>query len=456
MDSPAIEVAVDEHPSRSIPPSRAHIVSPVFALVMLALFIRLALLVVAHGFPFVSAFENQDFSIINETTNIGAAIASGHGFSTPMEAIEGERGWTGPSAWISPVYPYLCGAIFKLFGQHSDPSFVLIFLIQCIVSALTVIPIVAIGRRTVGQDAAYVAAFIWAVFPWFSKWAITWIWDITFSAFLGTLLFAYALRLEGEEHSYKFWAGFGALWGFAILLNPALMTILLVTAIWVAQRRHRSGRAWGRKAILAGIVCLGLVSPWLIRNRIVFGQWVFVRDNFGFEFALGNFHGADVHGSDVHGRDLPGWVGHHPVGSPAEMAAYRSLGELKYVQWKSTQATAFLKTYPTEFLNLTLHRMLWFWSGTMMRYCKRIAPMWMPWSYAALSILLLPGVLLAIWHRVYAALAILGILVLYPVTYYITYSQVRYRHALEPFMLLLTSYAGVQFWKALNRLRQAT
>jgi hypothetical protein len=37
-----------------------------------------------------------------------------------------------------------------------------------------------------------------------------------------------------------------------------------------------------------------------------------------------------------------------------------------------------------------------------------------------------------------------GVLLLYPLPYYLTYSQVRYRHAIEPIILLLIAYAGVE------------
>jgi 4-amino-4-deoxy-L-arabinose transferase-like glycosyltransferase len=339
--------------------------------------------------------------------------------------IEGD-GYTGPSSWIAPVYPYSCALVFKLFGSYTQPSYLVIMLLQCIVSALTVVPIVLIGKRTVGLRSGYIAAFIWAVFPWFSVWAITWIWEMSLSAFLSALLFWYALRLEDSVNN-RDWAGFGGLWGGALLVNPALMTLLPPAALWIARRRSQKQMHWLRPAVLACVTCIVVMSPWLVRNRIVFGRWMFLRNNYGFEFGLGNYHGSS-------GR---GWAGNHPTGNPKEYNAYVSLGERAYLEQKSHLAMQFVREHPREFLVLTAKRVFWFWDGSAMRFNDPIKRVWMPWSFALVSLLLLPALWLAITQPVHGWEMFLGVILLYPFPYYLAYSQVRYRHALEPLMLLL-------------------
>src|SRR5581483_11759740 len=51
-----------------------------------------------------------DFNFGFETGSIAASIATGHGFASPFGTQ------TGSTAWIGPVYPYLCAAIFKMLG----------------------------------------------------------------------------------------------------------------------------------------------------------------------------------------------------------------------------------------------------------------------------------------------------------------------------------------------------
>src|SRR4029077_14560341 len=52
-----------------------------------------------------------------ETGSIAFALATGKGFSSPF------RGETGPTAWLTPVYPLLVSGIFRVFGAFTAGSF---------------------------------------------------------------------------------------------------------------------------------------------------------------------------------------------------------------------------------------------------------------------------------------------------------------------------------------------
>ena len=405
-------------------------VSITFCLVVLALVIRLGLLVYLFGIPFTQPATINDESFANETTNVAATLATGHGFSSPMISVVDGDPHMGPSAWIAPVYPIFCAIIFRLLQPFSSASFSVIFLTQCVISAFTIIPLMRIARFTTGATVGYISSFLWAVFPWFSKWAVTWVWEISLTAFLFTWLIWYALRLQ-QPAARRTWIGFGALWGFALLVNPSVMTLLPVSAVWIVLRRKKLGQPWLRNGLLSATVCLAVIGPWLIRNRVVFGEWIFLRDNFGFEFALGNFHGSN-------GR---GWAPYHPTKNPEELKAYGTLGELNYIETKTQMGKQFVSEYPQEFAALTSKRIFWFWDGSAVNYTDGIPGYWMPLTYGVFSILLVPSLLLACCKRLVGWPLFLGAILLYPIPYYLTYSQLRYRHAIEPLMLLLVVYA---------------
>jgi len=69
---------------------------------------------------------------------------------------------------------------------------------------------------------------------------------------------------------------------------------------------------------------------------------------------------------------------------------------------------------------------------------------WAPWSYVVVSFLMLPALLIAHRRRLRAWPLFFGLLLLYPVPYYLTFTQARYRHPIEPIMVLLIAYAGVE------------
>jgi 4-amino-4-deoxy-L-arabinose transferase-like glycosyltransferase len=423
-------IAVENGQGQSHGPSHARVaISPEWQITLLALLVRLVLLVASHGFVFVESRFTDQYSFQNEATNIAASIANGHGFRSPfIGAVAGDPHMP-PTSWLGPIYPYFCAAFFALFGVFSRQSYMCILLVQCVASALTCIPILRIAEMTAGRRAGMVAAMAWALFPWFSRWPITWIWEITFSTLLLAWLFWFALRLE-RETSRRMWIGYGALWGFALLMNPALLTFLAVSLTWIALRRMRAKTEWLKPALLALLACVVVVSPWLVRNRIAFGQWAFLRTNFGFEFVMGNIHGGA-------GRD---WVMRSPIANPAELAVYRRLQELAYVHAKAEQGKQFVRTYPREFLTLTLQRMAMYWDGSTGAFNTPVAAIWMPWSFLPLSILAAPALLLACMRRIHGWQLYLGAILFYPLPYYITFNQMRYRNAIEPMMLLLIAW----------------
>jgi hypothetical protein len=119
---------------------------------------------------------------------------------------------------------------------------------------------------------------------------------------------------------------------------------------------------------------------------------------------------------------------------------YSRLGELGYVASAKREGQAFLRRHPDEFARLSLWRMAWFWSGTYLLYSATTFEFWTPGIVLGFSALSLLGLLLALWGRVNGSTLFLLLITFYPAVYYITYPQGRYRHALEPLLLLLATY----------------
>src|ERR1700685_3409893 len=96
---------------------------------------------------------------LNETGNIAFSLAQGHGFSSPW--------WqeTGPTAWLTPVYPWIVSVVYQLFGIHTPHAFYAVVLVNILFSAAACVPIYLIGKKVTGPDVAAGAAWLWAIFP---------------------------------------------------------------------------------------------------------------------------------------------------------------------------------------------------------------------------------------------------------------------------------------------------
>jgi len=398
-------------------------VAPYVWMTAAAFLYRVALMLYLHSFRFPPGEGPmpRTFGFGFETGSIAASIAAGHGFSSPFGVA------SGPTAWVAPVYPFLCAMIFKVLGVFTVPSAIAVLVMNCLLSALTCITIYLIAERTVGRQVGLWAGWAWAVVPFFMRWPTTWVWDMSLSALLLSLLFLCTLRIR-HTTNWKKWLGLGLLWGITALTNPALLTFLPLSAVWLVYRLRDKWRAVVPLMAIAALGCFMVVTPWLVRNRAVFGHYVFIRGNFGFEFHLGNYH---------YSNGL-GWPNRHPTVNPRFLEEYLRLGEQGFVAEHGRQGMEFIRRYPGEFARLCLYRFIVFWDGTSLNYVP--PDEWRPWMCLLLSLLTLWGLMLAIGERVPGAVLAGLLLLLYPLPYYLAFPTVRYRHAIEPEMLILSVY----------------
>jgi hypothetical protein len=131
-------------------------------------------------------------------------------------------------------------------------------------------------------------------------------------------------------------------------------------------------------------------------------------------------------------------------GYQKEFNKYKQMGEIAYVQSMQEQAFQFVRDSPREFMKLIAKRVIYFWDGSGRYYLGAIPWHWLPSSYLVVSILLLPALLIALLRNLLAWQLFFGAVLLYPLPYDLTLSQVRYRQAIEPIILLPIANAGVE------------
>jgi len=376
-----------------------------------------------------------------ETGNIAYSLTQGKGFGSVFRAD------TGPTAWLAPVYPLLVAGIFKIFGSFTTRAFFAAVFLNILFSSAACVPVFLAGKRIGGLGVASVAAWLWALFPSAIMMPFEWIWDTSLSALLaGTILWA-TLALAGSNRVLH-WCGYGLLWGFALMTNPALGALLPFLIGWLACRGRltycglgKSGQRWKRVGLAAGVAIL-CCGPWTIRNYTAFHRFIPLRSNLPFELWLGN---NDIF--DEHARN-----GRKAITRTEETRRYAQLGETAYMQEKWQLALSFIASHPGLELRFAGRKFAAFWTGVVSPFrtlretdSNLVRGILLCSLFTAVGAFV--GVLI-LWRRRSAITFILAAFpVIFPCLYYVTHADLRYRNPIDPVLCLLTAIAARSAWE---------
>jgi hypothetical protein len=417
------------------PPKRSF--TELYALFIVAFIIRVVLILTRfdlRGVPTLSA----------EYGCIASSIASGRGFASPL--CDGG----GLTAYEPPVYAYFLAGIFKLWGVFSYKSSVAIALSNAPFTAVIAALIYRIGQSTFGLRTARLAAWLWAVLPLFAVlilhtgWSTFAIWDTWLSAMLVGFAILVSLR-TAETGRLMHWTVLAVIWAFMALTNPSLLSFLPVCLLWIAYQL-RGQRRFLRGLLVFTVCLMALVAPWVVRNYLVFRRPVFIRDNFGLILYAGNYPGSA-------GMALPERFAFF---NPSERVDFYRLGEVDFDADRLRKAEAFIRNDPHAFVRLSVKRVFYFWSSP-----TTLAD---PGSHYALKVFVLLGSSVVAWlglgialiRRIHGAFFFAGLLIVYPLIYYFTYSFPRFREVIDPELLLLAVFGITAMIGTFSRVTRQT
>jgi len=370
-----------------------------------------------------------------ETGHIAYSLATGKGFSSPFQRD------TGPTAWLTPVYPALLAAIFKLFGVYTLHAFYAAVFLNTVFSAATCLPVFLAGRRISGIGVASAAAWLWALFPNGLLIPFEWIWDTSLSVLLAASLL-WATLLLRDSMRLRNWSLYGLLWGLTLLTNPALALLFPILLLWAASPIRQPWRNWLPRPALAAALAFACCLPWTIRNYVQFHKFVPLRSNFAFELYIGNNENYD----EAH-RYRPA-----AVTQDREILRYVRMGETAFMQEEQRKAFAFIAANPRIELRLLALRFVDFWFGTS----APVAAFAQAGSFALRLLLLcnyfaplgtLLGILILIARRNAYAIPLLAFPLAFPLLYYVTHTSLRYRHPIDPVLFLLLVLGVHGLWQ---------
>jgi 4-amino-4-deoxy-L-arabinose transferase-like glycosyltransferase len=404
---------------------RAFLSSP-WAMVSVALALRLVVMAFAYT---IQLDPSQDHWVFGwETGRVARSLATGHGFSSPYSEP------TGPTALIPPVYTYLLAGVFTIFGVYTTASALVILTLNNLFSSLTCVPVYLITRRVFGIRAAVRAGWFWAFFPYSIALSNVVVWETSLTTLLLTLLVLFTLKLEHSKNLGT-WIGYGLLWGVSALASPAILSTLPFLGAWVWLRQWKRGSNCTGVAMAASVAFLFVVTPWIWRCSQTYGRFVAFRSNFGLEVLVGNSSDTS---SPANWNVLPGF-------NKSELEELQRVGESAYMAEKQRQASEFVAHHKLRYAGLTLRRILNTWTGLW-----EFPPRWkldesgIPniLMYTLISVMAFAGLILAIQHGHEQAIPLAILPIFLPAIYYLTHSDMGFRHPIDPVLAIFAAYAA--------------
>ena len=393
-------------------------------IVIIALALRILVITAGHTYRITPRRDHFQFGW--ETGRIARSIALGQGFSSPTDLP------TGASAWTAPVYPYILGGVFKVFGVYTKTSAWVILVFNSIFAALTCWTLYRIGERVFGESVARGTAWTWAVFPYAIYWPVRVVWDVCLSTFLLSLALWLAIRMR-HKAGFRDWAAYGLLWGVIALTNTACLILLPCMLLWI-------GWPVSRRAVMGAALCLATlaicVTPWTIRNYKAFGRFVFIRDNLPLELHEANNESADAL-----------WTrSEHPANDPVAMKRFQELGEIRYMDETQREFREFVREHPGTFVRFTLQRVWYFWAAPRQATIVAGYDLWVARhaQYLITALLAFAGLTLMFVRGNAYRWLLAPFLVIYPLPYYLVNPFTRYKHPIETVMVMLIVYALVE------------
>lgn len=216
-----------------------------------------------------------------EHGEIAANLVAGKGFAVRFLGSE------GPTSQQAPVYPALLAGCYGLLGPQTHAAHLAMQGLQALLGTLLVAAVTILTWRLLDRPAyGWAAGWLAAVHP-------VHVYLVTqfHAALCVAALLAAALAWAAVAPMRRSAAGaLGILLGLLVLTDP-IMALAVPGIGWLFGRQlaANGGAAIARRRLaMAGVAGLLVMAPWLVRNRLVHGEWVFVKSTFGYAFWQGN------------------------------------------------------------------------------------------------------------------------------------------------------------------------
>jgi hypothetical protein len=392
---------------------------------LLAFAVRLGLMLVTKS------YLSHEYS---EIVLVAMSLAQGRGFANAF-------GNTGPTAHMSPVYPFLLSLLYRRFGTGIRGE-IAQEVVSCFFASLTWALIPLLGEicqldRRVGITAAVIGAVL-TINHWVESKGSS---EAALAGLACVLVFMlFMKRWYSQDFSARAAFYTGVLCGLCVLVTASLASIIaglllsgyLIFSLASSPLRRSLGRNYLRFCFIVVALIVVTLFPWALRNYRVLGGFVWTRSDFPLEVWVSNNNYA---GPNMKHNEQVGYR-YHPSMSAEQRAMIRSMGELPYQRMVRGEVMLWIKSHPGRFIWLTLQRIFYFWFPEMKRPVQTLA-------LALITLASIPGLIFLLMRKQLLGYGLLTVMLTYPLVYYIVESHPRYVYPIQWTLYLLAAQSIV-------------
>jgi len=385
---------------------------------------------------------NAQFPEHAEAIHLARSLAFHHQYANAFRLAQ-----TGPSAYCSPAFPALLASIVLVFGTGAKGHFA--FQFAAALATATELALLPLLTETMGLGVC--SGLLACVIGWVPPLLTFPDWEASYAALLcvvATILF-WRVVSRSEERRLSA-ALLGTVTGLLLLTSASSSLVVAAWCLYCLSKFGRRVLGEGRWAAL--LIVVVMLTPWTVRNYVVFHRFIPLRSALGFNLAISNNDCAPV--SMLQSEESGCVMRNSPNYNLEEAQRVQTLGEAQYDKVKLHEAYIWIRANPRRFLSLTLQRVYVFWVPS------ETASPWREITVQGqrkerlviyvMTILSLPGWLLMARANRDASI-VLGLwLLLFPPIYYIALYEGRYRYPILWVTFVCAGYflsriAGVLF-----------
>ena len=387
----------------------------------LALVLRVTAVFYLSNFDQIDGYELEDAA---------RNFLAGEGLRYKSTLSDNER-----SGFFYPLYTFVLAGFFKAFSS----PYLWIELVQALVGASTVAALYFLTRRIADTRTALIAALILAAYPIHVYWSCR-IQPMVIEAFLIVLVTWLVIR-SAQEGSIVSLVLAGFFTGMAVLSKSLYQTFIPVWLLWYLYHDKRKVSRRLTFAALFLVLSVSVVSPWIIRNWLIQGQYVGIVLGGGRSLWYGNNPDATGTAVTEEGENFISTL------NPETIDKLRRMDEVERDEWFKRKAISYIRKHPLRFLSMSIPKLksLW-WFNELVPSSFGAAR---KTAYLFIIVPAFFGILISLprWRTFFMFYLIFGGM---SFVYAIYYGEARFRYVIEPLLIIFSALAISRAWAIIS------